>query len=86
MRFRGAVKWTDNAGVCLHRQSDQLANLEFNNALPSGDMIEMDDLPAACAFEKVKADPRRDRLGARKGLRHDRDRAKIAFFPPMTGG
>ena len=55
-------------GVCLHHQSDQLANLEFNNALPSGDMIEMDDLPAACAFEKFKGDPRRDRLGARKGV------------------
>jgi hypothetical protein len=43
--------WT---GVCLHHQSDQLANLEFNNELPSGDMIEMDDLPAACAFEKSR--------------------------------
>ena len=53
MRFRGAVKWTTD-GVCLHHQSDQLANLEFNNALPSGDMIEMDDLPAACAFEKSR--------------------------------
>ena len=55
MRFRGAVKWTTVrlGSACIISLINWLT-LSSNNALPSGDMIEMDDLPAACAFEKSR--------------------------------